>query len=149
MSVQVKITARNDKGVDEVQTIDLVLVQSAWLREALDMSFSEASSAHTQWQVAAAALFLCWPNVAAKDGVPQYRHDLHVFGAQVLEYLFSRGAKRHELQAAGAAAMEMVIASVPSAVQMKEARGNSMAPSGASSDATSPSSGSEAGRTGT
>lgn len=113
-------------------TIDLEVPASLWRRQAILMAAHEAATSRQRAvQLCAAAMMLCCPTALRKPGAPTYSQDMIEYGEAVMDYLLPLGATLEEIVTAGNAAIEMVSASLVTAEQVEEAKGNSAAPTGA------------------
>lgn len=84
----------------------------------------ELAREQTARHVVAAALGLTWPSFLRKAGTPRWRHDVLDYGAEVLQLLLARGVPMADIVSEGNSALERVLASLETAEQLEEARGN-------------------------
>lgn len=132
------------------QTVHLALPERMAVRVSINSAARDGSvirHQHSAVLIVAGALLLCWPTGLAKaqEAGLRYRHDLLEFGADAIDFLYERGAEagqpyeqtRREIIAAGNAAVELVHASLVTAEDLEEAKGNSKAPEGSGSESSS------------
>jgi hypothetical protein len=115
------------------QTMDFALPSRISTRHDLSTSSYEQRTGQTMVRVWAAAILICWADrdsKAGKDRVPIYRGDVLAYGGDALDYLSERGVQIDQIAEVGLVLIEKVRASLVTAEQLEEARGNSGPPAG-------------------